>query len=154
MLVPPKLSFGAFPPNGNTLAAGAAVVAVAGVPKLKAVGSALLAGVLKEKGVTGWLLAGVGAAPPNVNPEEGAGVKEKPVAAVVLAAVFGVLKEKPPPAGAELKLNWLMVQRRARREAREDRAPSGTAHAALQAPDSRTNPRSQTSAAADSRARR
>ena len=75
-------------------------------------------GVLKEKGVTGWLLAGVGAAPPNVNPEEGAGVKEKPVAAVVLAAVFGVLKEKPPPAGAELKLNWLMVQRRARREAR------------------------------------
>lgn len=47
------MSFGAFPPNGNTLAAGAVVEAVAGVSKLKAVGTALLVGVLNENGVTG-----------------------------------------------------------------------------------------------------
>lgn len=151
---PPHSPTGGSHPNGNTPAAGVAVAAVVGVPKLKVGGNALLAGVLKEKGVTGWLLAGVGAALPNVNPEEGADVKEKPVAAVVLAVVFGVLKEKPPPAGVEPKLNWFMVQRRARREARADRVPPGTAHAAPQAPEPRADPRSQLSAATNSRAHR
>lgn len=100
---------GAFPPSGNTLAAG---VAAAGVPKLKPAGCAVVAGVLKEKSAAGWLLAGVCAALPKLKPPAGAGVKEKP-AAVVVVAVFGVpnVKPPPPPAEAEPKLNWFMAER-------------------------------------------
>lgn len=101
---------------GNTLAAGAA--AEAGVPKLKPAGGAVVAGVLKEKSAAGWLLAGVCAALPKLKPPDGAGVKEKPAAVVVVAAaVFGVpnVKPPPPPAEAEPKLNWFMAERPGRR---------------------------------------
>lgn len=55
VLMPPKLSFGAFPPNVKTFPAGAGVV---GVPKLNPDVWVEVVGVAKEKRPAGWVLAG------------------------------------------------------------------------------------------------
>lgn len=138
--MPPRVSFGAFPPSVKTFPGAA------GVPKLKAAGWAWAwAGAARAKRPAGCVLGGgccccccggCGGAPKVNPPPEGAAEaaeeKEKPAGAgAAPGAVLGVPKVKPPPEAPPPppppKLNWFMAREGVRRPGRLSGSASSAA---------------------------